>query len=272
MPELPEVENYRQFLVSYLEKRTILTFNLVLEKALRNARKVDLIAQLEKQKIEAIKRHGKYLLFFFAQGVLFVHLRMEGRFLIGQKKHLQSKHVVFNCQLDNQIWCQFLDHRKFATLDWISHRQLKTHPLYQKIGLDPLEDKITVDYLWNAWKKRKINVKTALLEQKIISGIGNIYACEILFATQIAPRRPVGSLTKQELANILQASQGILQTAIKMGGTTIKSFYIEQKKGTFSQQLKVYKRATLPCFRCQTIIQKIKLNQRGTYFCPGCQK
>lgn len=272
MPELPEVENYRQFLIPHLTNRKILKFALFLKKALRNYEIAGLEKQLKNQIIQAIKRRGKYLLFVFTAGVLFVHLRMEGRFLIQKAGHLQTKHVVFNWKLDNQTWCQFLDHRKFATLDWIPHPQLKTHRLYTKVGLDPLTDKITIDYLLNAWKKRKINVKTALLEQKIISGIGNIYACEILFRSQIHPQRKINSLSRAELEKMLEASQTILKTAVNMGGTTVKSFYIDYKQGAFAKQLKVYKRVNLECFRCQTTIKKIKINQRGTYFCPGCQK
>ena len=272
MPELPEVETYRAFLDHHLQTRTILQSTIFVAKAARNQTVDSLNKKLQNQSIQMIARHGKYLAFHFRHGILLVHLRMEGRFQICRKKDLQTKHVIFNWKLDDQKWCQFLDHRKFATLDWIPNHDLTTHPLGQKIGPDPVTTHLTPAYLQAAWKHRRINVKTALLEQKVISGIGNIYACEILFVSKIAPQRQVASLKIAELTNLLKASRSILQTAIKVGGTTTKSFAVNHQKGNFVQQLQVYQRANLPCSNCQTLIRKVQLNQRGTYFCPTCQQ
>ncbi len=272
MPELPEVENYRQFLISHLKNRKIINIYLHEKKALKNTTISLLQKRLKNATFKTIERRGKYLLFFFQRDVLIIHLRMEGKFLINSTTNLKKRHLILDFQLDNQKWCQFIDSRKFATIHLSSIKNINHQSFLNRVGPDPFSKNINSQYLWNNWKKRRINVKSALLEQKIMSGIGNIYASEILYSSQLHPQTLVNQLNKAKITQLLIETRRILTKAIKEGGTTVKSYYINYKKGDYFQFLQVYGRKNLPCLKCQNLIQKIKLNQRGTYFCEYCQK
>ena len=272
MPELPEVETYRQYLVQNVIGRQIIQTTVYVPKILKDHTPNDFAKKLRYETIRKIIRHGKYLLFLLNRFAMIVHLRMEGKLFVKNSQQRQHNHLVIEWKLDNKQYLQFLDSRKFATIHLVKLDQYQEHYALQKVGLDPFAPNMNVDYLHQAWTKRKVDIKTLLLEQSIISGIGNIYANEILFLSRIHPQVRVNHLTKFQIKSILQQTRAILHRAITLGGTTVRSYYVNHKQGDYFKLLQVYDRQKLPCYVCQTPIVKIKLKQRGTYFCPKCQK
>lgn len=143
---------------------------------------------------------------------------------------------------------------------------------YKNLGPDALQEEISVDYLKNCFQTLKIPIKVALLEQKIISGIGNIYASEILFMAKINPLKPTNKLSREEIEKVLYHTKVILQKALELGGTSVVDFISPFGKGSYQQELKVYMRENKPCYQCQTTIIMERINNRSSFFCPHCQK
>lgn len=170
----------------------------------------------------------------------------------------------------NLTYCDARRFGSFRLQDFKDYKKLKP---YQNIGLDLLNDQVSPEYLFNCYQKRKIPIKTALLEQDIISGIGNIYASEILFRTKIYPLKKTNELTFLEVEKILTEAQIVLKEALKEKGTSAFDFINPlAQEGTYQYQLKVYGRNKKPCFECGQLIKKIETNNRSTFFCPQCQK
>jgi len=154
-----------------------------------------------------------------------------------------------------------------------THHQPHSHPLLQHLGPEPLSEAFNASYLYNSSRKRQTCIKTLMMNGKVIAGIGNIYANEILFYAGIHPIKPAGKLSSQETLKLVAATKKILAQAIKQGGTTIKDFLnSDGKPGYFQQMLKVYSREGKKCIQCQTPLSQIKIAQRKTVFCPSCQK
>ncbi|CAH1756660.1 19192_t:CDS:2 [Entrophospora sp. SA101] len=144
---------------------------------------------------------------------------------------------------------------------------------YQEIGPDLIQEEISVEYLLSRFQKLRIPIKSALLEQKIMSGIGNIYASEILFFCKISPLKPTNKITRAEIENIIYHSKKILQKSIELGGTSVVDFVSPLRgKGFYQNELKVYMKENKPCYECQTPIIMERINNRSSFFCPQCQK
>lgn len=273
MPELPEVETFRLFLESKIKHKTILNVQVFFSPVIKKPNDVNLFCRhLIGQKIHNIARKGKYLLFMLDDNVLIVHLRMEGGFEVNTNKNKQPPHCLLEFEMSDHSFLRYVDSRRFGTFHLESKNNYINNPGVAKLGLEPFSNALNAHYLAKKWINRKILIKTALLEQTVIAGIGNIYACEVLYLTKISPYRLVNNVTLQELERLINNLRIIMTKAIQHKGTTISTFYVDDQQGMFYQQLQVYGRKGKKCMVCQTQIHKVKINNRGTYFCPQCQK
>ncbi len=287
MPELPEVQTMVQGLRRKVLNRTIVKIWSDAESLVKNSNFLKFKKRIKNRKIKDIFRQGKVVCFELNDNkILFIHPKMTGHFLIGKwrragnqwqlvnKKLLADSaskfiHLIF--WLDNGLMLTFSDLRKFARIELWDKTELNKAKIVQELGVDALT--LTLTQLEKILKKRQTKIKQTLMEQKLIAGIGNIYADEILFKSQIHPFRLASSLSNQEVKKIHQAIKLILKKAIGLGGSSVSDFYnSEGEPGRFQNELKVYRRHQQSCFHCQTIIQRQKLGSRSTHFCPKCQK
>lgn len=268
MPELPEVETVRKVLKKKLLNEKIIDVKIFYDKIIETNLK-DFANNIKGQSIIDINRIGKFLIFELNDYYLVSHLRMEGKFFIKDKKEYISKHehVIF---LFNNFTLRYHDTRKFGKMYLVDKDKLYTDTPLKNIGVEPFN--LDYDYLKDKFKRR-ISIKTLLLDQSIISGIGNIYANEILFASSISPYKLGINLNKDEINNIIKYSKEILNKAINYGGTTIRSYTSSLGVyGNYQDFLMVHSRENLKCYKCNSLIKKDEINGRGTYYCPNCQK
>ncbi|MFX4057084.1 MAG: DNA-formamidopyrimidine glycosylase [Spiroplasma sp. hy2] len=275
MPELPEVETVRRILTKHVVGKTITDCQIFWNKIIKyplDSKKF--IKKIVKQKINRIDRMGKHLLFILDDYVLISHLRMEGKYYFTLKdEHGEWQHIMVLFELDHQFQLRYHDTRKFGTMHLYNKNDYLQQAPLNKLGYEPFDEKITVSYLKNAWQNKSQPIKTTLLEQNVIVGIGNIYANEILFASKIHPGERTKNLVDQDYQNIIDNTKLVLQKAIDEGGTTIATYHPEPgMDGKFLQQLKVQGRNKMECVNCHKLIDKIFVNGRGTYFCNYCQK
>ena len=204
---------------------------------------------------------------------LLFHLRMEGKFFFRTEKDERNKHehVIFNLDDDTQL--RFADVRKFGKVMLIEKDKINKMKPYTELGLEPWDKKLTSTYLEEKFSKKTLPIKSVLLDQSIICGIGNIYADEILFLSKINPLTKAKDLTEKNRKDIIKNTVKVLDKAIEEGGTTIRSYTSEEGvTGLFQNNLCVHQREKEPCRVCKTPIVKIKVGGRGTYYCPKCQK
>lgn len=270
MPELPEVEVVRQQLKTKLIGRTINDIISHHDRIFNDDLKLVKSALIGKAILD-IERYGKYLVFIFDDHVLISHLRMEGKYYlkhIGDKKE-KHEHIFF--ELDNDISLRYHDTRKFGRMDLRTKEEyLKIDPLH-KLGSEPKFMK--ENELYNKIINRNIFIKTALLNQEIIAGLGNIYVDETLFMSKIHPERRTNTITKDEANLIVQSATLVLDKALALGGTTIRSYTSSLGvTGLFQNELLVHTKKGESCPTCGNIITKLKVGGRGTYVCDKCQK
>ena len=272
MPELPEVETVRKTLEKKLVGRKIIDVDILYPNIIENDEKT-FCQNIKNQTIKAMKRRGKWLIFELDDYFLLSHLRMEGKYFFKTandeiKKH---EHVIF--KLDNNQELRYNDTRKFGRMVLVKKDEIQKEKKIKELGLEPFDKNLTKEYLKDRMKNIKLPIKTALLDQSIIAGIGNIYANEILFASKINPLIPANSCTLKQYEAIINNTKTILNKAIENGGTTIKSYESsEGVHGRFQQHLSVHGKENEPCPNCHKPIIKEKVNGRGTYYCPNCQK
>ncbi len=274
MPELPEVETIRLQLQSVKGKK-IAAVRVIFGRKIKPAAD-DLVKLAKGAVIKEIGRRAKLLLIHLSSGyTLVIHLKMSGRILLGQKKAAPSKHafVVFILSDGRQIFWE--DIRKFGFLKIMKTAELKKYWQEERYGLEPLEKNFTSDVLRSCLaKKRGKRIKSLLMEQTCVAGLGNIYAAETLWYAGIRPSRKAGDLKDAEIKRLHEGIKKILASAINLRGTSADAyvdFFGEQ--GEYMPKLRVYGREGEKCLRRDGgIIKKIKLGGRGTYFCPYCQK
>lgn len=259
MPELPEVRTVVKFLKAYENKQIT---NLEIRYPLMSD---DLKKNLIGQTIKEVNAKGKYIIFTLSKGFLISHLRMEGKYL-AHPEITKHDHIIFH--FGNEI-LKYNDVRKFGTFDYVKADPFNSPPL-NKLGEEPFEAKL--EDVYELIKASSRNIKTLLLDQSILAGIGNIYANEILFYSKISPFKRGNQLSKDNVKEIIEQSIIVLNEAIKLGGTTIRSFSSGGEVGYFTQNLLVHDQAGKPCKVCGTIIKKEKLQGRMVYYCEKCQK
>lgn len=271
MPELPEVETVKNGLKTKVLTKKITNCQVLYNGIIAYPDKDDFIKEITNQTINDITRRGKFLIFELDNYYLISHLRMEGKYFIKAKEEIRSKHdhVIFTLNDTEEL--RYNDTRKFGKMHLVKKDELNNSPL-SKLGLEPWDELLTKDYLKEKLNKKK-HIKTLLLDQSIIVGIGNIYANEILFLSRINPETYGSNLTNKNLQDIIDNTKKVLEKAIQSGGTTIHSYTsVDGITGRFQQELLVHGKQSSPCPNCKTEIRKIVVNGRGTYYCPKCQK
>lgn len=275
MPELPEVETFRRYLVKFVQNKKILDTTVYYPNIIKKPTVKQFIDQIRNQTIQKIARQGKYLIFFLTKNVLIVHFRMEGRFLLNDKeKQLasQSKHLLIRFSLNANFFLDYEDSRRFGTFHLENYVSYKENKGIKQLGLEPFDEKLTAKYLSEKWASRKINAKAALLEQTVIAGIGNIYACELLYLCKVSPYEIINNLNIKKLKELIVNLRKIMKRAIELNGTTVHTFRVGNELGEYWKMLKVYRKRGEKCQYCSNKIEFIKINQRGTFYCPHCQK
>ena len=273
MPELPEVETVRRTLLSLIKGSKITNVDIKYNRIIEYPKVEEFKKEIIGQRINDMQRRGKILIFELDDYLLLSHLRMEGRYYLKKinDEHQKHEHVIFT--LDKKEELRYIDTRKFGRMYLYPKDVAYISKPISQLGLEPFDDKLTVTYLKNKYKKKTLPIKTVLLDQSIITGIGNIYDDEILFKSKINPLKKASELTDTDLENIIKYTKEILKSAIELGGSTIHSYEsAEGVTGKFQNELLVHTKEGTPCKVCGTKIVKIKVNGRGTYYCPNCQK
>ena len=268
MPELPEVETVCNALNSRAAQSVIKQFTIY-NSHLRWEIDPIISSKITNKKINHIKRRGKYIILYFDKGYLILHLGMTGVIQLTSSKQKITKHDHFDIELQDKLILRFNDVRKFGSVHWAE--LLDKHFLIQNLGPEPLTDSFTTDYLMKIAKRSKVTIKNLIMNQKVVVGIGNIYATEALFLSGIRPSRKCHRLTKIELTKLIKAIKSTLRNAIKAGGTSIKDFKnLEGELGYFAQKLNIY--GLKKCKRCKSDTSNIVIAGRSSYFCKKCQK
>lgn len=270
MPELPEVETVVRYLRPLLIEKKLhsVTVPTHYQNALHGISAEHLSRAITNQRIADVKRRGKFIVLELDTAFLCIHLRMTGRLLLGTLGAEQAKHVTATFNFCDGTSMHFKDVRKFGRI--YHYTDLK--PLDRKLGVEPLSSSFTAAQCAAFFGNRSRMIKPLLLDQAFVVGIGNIYADEILWASQIHPARKASTLMEQDFKNITKHTKKILRASIQKNGTTFQSFYYgEEASGAFVDFLQVFGKTNSPCLRCGTIIEKIKLAQRGTHICRQCQ-
>lgn len=276
MPELPEVETTRRGLAPHLEGRRVGAVTLR-RPDLRWPIPPEIAAVLPGQRIAAVRRRAKYLLLDTNAGSALLHLGMSGslRVLPADAPLREHDHVDIALETARTAGTtrvlRFNDPRRFGCLLW--QPAGTTHPLLQGLGPEPLSDAFDGDYLFARSRGRRAPVKTFLMDQRIVVGVGNIYAAEALFAAGISPVRAAGRVSRERYAALAAGVKAILAYAIERGGTTLRDFLApDGAPGYFEQELAAYGRGGEPCPRCGRPLRQIAVGQRTTAYCASCQR
>ncbi|MCX6005460.1 MAG: DNA-formamidopyrimidine glycosylase [Chloroflexi bacterium] len=267
MPELPEVETIKNELEPYLTGRTFTVVKIHDTRPVQKLSIKDFSSGLIGQKILGLSRRGKYILIHLSNGkTLVVHLRMTGSLLWNpcDDEPFTRAEFFFN----NKGRLVFTDIRRFGTLSLVK----ETGEIVGKLGIDPLSPDFTAQALKKLLSARKAPVKAVLLEQKLIAGIGNMYADEALFAARIHPSKPAQSLSAVEVKALHKAMRDVLRKAIRNKGASVRNYRCPNgQAGRAHAEFAAAHRGGEPCPRCGTLIARIVVRQRGTYYCPACQ-
>lgn len=281
MPELPEVETVRRGLLPVMEGQRIDQAQ-VNRPDLRFALPDNMAARLTGQVVRALRRRSKYILADLSSGeTLLIHLGMSGRMLIsgtqlGQFHHAhpapeKHDHVVLTMQSGARV--TFNDPRRFGAMDLMPTASWQAHKLLADLGPEPLGNTFNETYLAQRLANRATPIKSALLDQKVVSGLGNIYVCEVLHRAGIAPNRLAGDLTAQQAAALVPLIRTVLVEAIEAGGSSLRDYrQADGELGYFQHTFRVYDREGQPCPACATPIVRLVQSGRSSFYCPSCQR
>ena len=274
MPELPEVETVKEALNQTVKGQTIKDIELRYEPMVKNMSADEFKEKLINQTIQAVSRRGKYLVFHFDDYQLLSHLRMEGKYFYVDSDFELNPHVHVIFTLENGKRLLYQDTRKFGTYHLYDKAiDLETTAPFQVLGLEPFATEFTPSYVKEKIQNKKKPIKSLLLDQTIVCGLGNIYVDEVLYRARLHPLTSSSELTDKDIENVVKYTVEVLARAIELGGTTIRTFRSSHGvSGTFQNELLVHQRKGENCYECHTPIEKIKVGGRGTYFCPTCQK
>lgn len=272
MPELPEVETVRsqlaQRIVGMKIKNVLITYTKMIHSDFGTFKK-----DIEGATFLEPTRLGKYLFLHLDNNKTIIsHLRMEGKYFYGDIQEIQSRHCHVRFQsADKEL--SYSDTRKFGTMKLVETNTLDQVEEIAKLGPEPFFESCTVEYLYKQLQKRKMALKSVLLDQHVVCGIGNIYADEILYATKLHPEMKACDVSKRKVAQIIIESRRILTNGIQAGGASIRTYQaLDKIDGMFQLELMVHMQKDKPCKKCEMPIVKTKVGGRGTYYCPRCQK
>jgi formamidopyrimidine-DNA glycosylase len=266
MPELPEVETVRRTLKNFIIGKKIDQIIVHYDNIITGESTI-FVETIKGQVIQDIDRIGKYLIFILDHHAFISHLRMEGKYHIVDPSTPLDKHEHLTFALNDGTQLRYQDTRKFGRFELVNKETYRQDRPLNKLGPEPWD--ATPDDLYTRLQRSNLPIKTLLLDQSLLAGIGNIYANEICFALKINPYTPGKQMSKKRAAQLLQVSRTILADAIDQGGTTIHSFDANGITGLFQVYLQVHMQAACPA--CGTKITKEMIHGRGTYYCKKCQ-
>ena len=266
MPELPEVETVRRDLAAAVRGKKIVAVQVNRAQVIRQPDVRRFVKGLAGVTITGVLRRGKLLVLELSNGkALTVHLKMTGQLVY--PGDARTSRVSF--RFSDGTWLDFNDQRVFGEVRLLDDWHML--PLVRSFGPEPLE--MSREQFAGLFAGRSTRIKPLLLDQKVIAGIGNLYAAEILFRCGIDPRRWAGSLSTAEIGRMYTATRAVLAAAIKHGGSSVDDYVrVSGKPGAYVPYHKVYARSGKPCLKCRTTIERISQGGRGTYFCPACQR
>lgn len=271
VPELPEVENVARSLQGLLVGRTITGVSVGWERNIAHPAVKEFKEQIAGRRIEAVGRRGKYVLISLDEGCMLVHLKMSGNLRVLDGDEPMHPHVRVVFDLDDGRQLRFRNQRKWGRIYLVRDIEQVTGNL----GPEPLADDLTLEEFCALLSRRSGRLKSLLLNQQFITGLGNIYANEVLFAARLHPERRAGSLTREEQVDLYHAIREVLTRAIDAGGTTLDDGGYANaagEAGRFQVELAVHGRAGKPCAVCGTLIERMVVGARSAYYCPGCQR
>jgi formamidopyrimidine-DNA glycosylase len=270
MPELPEVETSRRGISPHIIGSTVSEV-IIRQPQLRWKVPANLQDQLLNKKLLSIDRRAKYLLLNFESGTLLIHLGMSGSLRICPLKTCVEKHDHADFIFE-QCLLRYTDPRRFGAILWLGLTP-QDSTLLNHLGPEPLTEEFTGQHLFELAGKRKLPVKQFIMDQKVVTGVGNIYATEALFIAGISPKRAAGNISLKRYLILATAIKEILDAAIKQGGTTLKDFVGgDGKPGYFQQTLHIYGKTGDDCPKCKSALKSLKLASRNSVYCPKCQK
>jgi len=272
MPELPEVETVCRGLAAVLEGRRFAKVELR-RKDLRIPFPKGLAAELTGRKVARIYRRAKYIMMSLDNGqVVIAHLGMSGRMVIAKDAAPPSAHDHVILTTDDGTVVRFNDPRRFGLMTLAEETRLDVHKLFQHLGPDALSDEFDAPFLSQALRGRKTTIKVALMDQRIVVGVGNIYACEALHKAAISPKRKAGTVAGQRAAALIPAIKDVLKKAIAAGGSSLRDHVQPSGElGYFQDSWQVYGREGESCKRCGATIKRIVQGGRSTFYCTRCQ-
>ncbi|GAG66366.1 unnamed protein product [marine sediment metagenome] len=280
MPELPEVETIRRGLQKQIKNKQIKDIVINVDKIVKKPSLREFITKIKGKKIKEIDRRGKYIIIHLdSRNKLIVHLGMTGLLIypydnkiIEKEINPKHNHLIFTFTDDTKL--VFNDVRKFGKIFLVSN--INEVESIAKLGVEPLEDYFTEEvFIQILNKKKNGKIKSFLMKQEFITGLGNIYANEVLYRSNIHPLRPVSSLNKKEIKNLYQQIKLVLGEAVKLRGSTVADEAYRDtdgKKGKFAKKLQVYARKGEPCIKCGHSIEVARIEGRSSFICPQCQK
>ncbi len=271
MPELPEVETVVRYLRPWLRGKTVRRFQTLNGwwKVVQGSSPETFAKHIVGQQIIKIRRRGKFVVWNLINGNVLIHLRMTGRLITKLTEQDDPKHLTAEFQFSDGTSLYFKDYRKFGRISFLENLA----DLDARLGLEPLSSAFTATWLYRSLQAHRRQIKPLLLDQTFIAGLGNIYVDESLWKAKIHPLAISQHVGKRKATVLATAIQTILKRAIELNGTTIQSFKFGLgETGRFVSELQVFGRVGQPCPRCKTQICKIRVAQRGTHFCPRCQR
>lgn len=273
MPELPEVETVVRTLEYQLQHPRIIGCKVLWERIIAYPDVPAFCDGVKDKEIQAYRRIGKYMLFDLGDKMWIAHMRMEGKFYVQQIDDAYDRHTHVFFTFDDGRQLRYHDTRKFGKMYLYDKREDDHYPCFAHIGPDAFDACISADALYQRLHHKHTALKAVLLDQSILAGVGNIYADEICFALRLHPETKISRLRKKDFEALLTETRRILRGAIASGGTTIRSYTSQLGvDGRFQLKLKVHAKKGEPCPVCQTPIIKKTVAQRGTCYCPTCQK
>jgi formamidopyrimidine-DNA glycosylase len=271
MPELPEVETTRRGVAPHVVGRRVRQLH-VYDSRLRWPVPPDLAQRIVGRTIDRVDRRSKYLLFRFGEDTLLVHLGMTGSLRVHGKAPARVLHDHVDIVLDDGTTLRYHDPRRFGAMLWIGGAA-ERHPLLRSLGPEPFDERFDAMHCWSAARGRNVAVKLALMDNRMVVGVGNIYANEALFRAGIRPSTRLGRISRPRFARLVDEVRAVLKEAIAKGGSTLRDYVdSDGARGYFQLQHYVYGREGEACRVCATPIRMIRQGQRASFYCPKCQK